>query len=153
MAAGFSLRRDKVDRFREFLDTGLEIERKTISMARDLIADAIVSAGGATLLLLDDLERAGPFGAGNPEPVFLMPDMLVAYAEVVGGNHVRLRLTSRDGAAIGAIAFREAETSLGQGLLKARGRRVHVTGKLKRDEYGGAARVQLHLEDAAPAGA
>jgi single-stranded-DNA-specific exonuclease len=153
MAAGFALRRDKLDRFREFLDAGLEIERNTILMARDLIADAIVSAGGATLLLLDDLERAGPFGAGNPEPVFLMPDMLIAYAEVVGGTHVRLRLTARDGAAIGAIAFREAETALGRGLLKARGTRVHVTGKLKRDDYGGAARVQLHLEDAAPAGA
>lgn len=153
MAAGFSLRRDKLDRFREFLDRGIEIERKTILMARDLIADALVSASGATLLLLDDLEQAGPFGAGNPEPVFLMPDMLIAYAEVVGGNHVRLRLTSRDGSAIGAIAFREAETALGQGLLKGRGKRVHVTGKLKRDDYGGAAKVQLHVEDAAPAGA
>jgi single-stranded-DNA-specific exonuclease len=153
MAAGFSLRRDKLDRFREFLDAGLEIERETILMARDLVADAVVSAGGATPLLLEDLERAGPFGAGNPEPVFLMPDMLVAYADIVGSNHVRLRLTSRDGAAIGAIAFREAETALGQGLIKARGKRVHVTGKLKRDDYGGAAKVQLHVEDAAPAGA
>ena len=153
MAAGFTVRRDKLDVFREFLDGNLEPQRETILVARDLIADAIVSAGGATLALLDDLDRAGPFGAGNPEPVFAMPDMLVAYAEVVGTNHLRLRLTSRDGSAIGAIAFREADSKLGQGLLKARGRRVHATGKLKRDDYGGVARIQLHLEDAALAGA
>ena len=133
--------------------SNLDAQRETILTARDLVADAIVSAGGATIALLDDLDRAGPFGAGNPEPVFALPDMLVAYAEIVGGNHVRLRLTARDGAVIGAIAFREADSKLGQGLLKARGRRVHVAGKLKRDEYGGVARVQLHLEDAAPAGA
>jgi single-stranded-DNA-specific exonuclease len=153
MAAGFSVRRDKLEAFREFLDRNLDTQRETILVARDLVADAIVSAGGATLALLDDLERAGPFGAGNPEPVFLLPDMLIAYAETVGGNHLRLRLTSRDGAAIGAIAFREAQSKLGQGLLKARGKRVHATGKLKRDDYGGTARVQLHLEDAALAGA
>jgi single-stranded-DNA-specific exonuclease len=153
MAAGFSVRRDKLELFREFLDRNLEPQRETILVARDLIADAIVSAGGATLALLDDIDRAGPFGAGNPEPVFAMPDMMVAYAEVVGTNHLRLRLTSRDGAAIGAIAFREADSKLGQGLLKARGQRVHATGKLKRDDYGGTARIQLHLEDAAPAGA
>ena len=153
MAAGFSVRRDNLERFREFLDQNLVPQRETILVARDLIADAIVSAGGATLALLDDLDRAGPFGAGNPEPVFAMPDMLVAYAEIVGSNHLRLRLTSRDGTAIGAVAFREADSKLGQGLLGARGRRVHATGKLRRDEYGGVARVQLHLEDAAPAGA
>ena len=153
MAAGFSLRRSNLERFREFLDQNLVAQRETILVARDLVADAIVSAGGATLALLDDLDRAGPFGAGNPEPVFAMPDMLVAYAEVVGSNHVRVRLTSRDGAAIGAVAFREADSKLGQALLGARGRRVHASGRLKRDEYGGAARVQLHLEDSAPAGA
>jgi len=153
MAAGFSVRRDKLERFREFLDQNLEPQRETILVARDLIADAVVSAGGATLALLDDIDRAGPFGAGNPEPVFAMPDMMVAYAEIVGTNHLRLRLTSRDGSAIGAIAFREADSKLGQGLLKARGQRVHATGKLKRDDYGGTARIQLHLEDAALAGA
>ncbi len=152
MAAGFSVRRDHLERFREFLDQNLVLQRETILVARDLVVDAIVSAGGATVALLDDLDRAGPFGAGNPEPVFAMPDMLVAYAEVIGSSHLRLRLTSRDGAMIGAVAFREADSKLGQSLLSARGRRVHATGKLKRDEYGGVTRVQLHLEDAAPAG-
>ena len=153
MAAGFSIRRDKLEAFRDFLDRNLDVQRDVILTARDLVADTVVSAGGATLALLDDLDRAGPFGAGNPEPVFTMPDMLVAYAEIVGSTHVRLRLTGRDGTAIGGIAFREADTALGQGLMKSRGRRVHVAGKLKRDDYGGTARVQLHLEDAAPAGA
>ncbi len=153
MAAGFSVRRDKLEAFRAFLDANLDVQREIILTARDLVADSIVSAGGATLALLDDLDRAGPFGAGNPEPVFTMPDMLVAYAEIVGSAHVRFRLTGRDGTAIGGIVFREAETALGQGLMKSRGRRVHVAGKLKRDDYGGTARIQLHLEDAAPAGA
>ena len=79
--------------------------------------------------------------------------MLVAYAGIVGANHVRLRLVARDGEAIGAISFRTADSELGRALLKARGQRIHAAGKLKRDDYGGEAKVQLHLADAAAAGA
>jgi single-stranded-DNA-specific exonuclease len=152
MAAGFSIRRDRLGAFGEFLSARIAPKRDVIAAAADLYADALVSAAGATLALAADLERAGPYGAGNAEPLFLMPDMQVVYADVVGTSHVKLRLASRDGGSIGAIAFRAAETELGQGLLKARGKRVHVAGKLKRDDYGGSPKPQLIVEDAAPAG-
>jgi single-stranded-DNA-specific exonuclease len=153
MAAGFSIRRDKLSAFDAFLRLRIEPERDALTAAAELLADGLVSASGATLDLLADLDRAGPYGAGNPEPLFLLPDMLVAYADVVGTGHVKLRLTARDGGSIGAIAFRAAGSDLGQGLLKSRGKRLHAAGKLKRDDYGGTPKVQLILEDAAPAGA
>lgn len=152
MAAGFSLRRDRLAAFRDFLNRHIGPQAEAIIAASDLMIDALVSGSGATLSLLADLENAGPFGAGNPEPLFVMPDVLVGFSDRVGANHVRLRLTARDGATVGAIAFRAADTELGQGLLAARGRRIHAVGRLKRDDYNGVARVQLHLEDAAPAG-
>jgi len=151
MAAGFSVRRAKLDLFCAFLACHIEPQRKTIVLASELVADALLSPAGADLKLLDDIERAGPYGAGNPEPMFLMPDMLVVYAGIVGSNHVRLRLVGRDGQGIGAIAFRAGETPLGAALLNARSHRIHVAGKLKRDDYDGEAKVQLHLEDAASA--
>jgi single-stranded-DNA-specific exonuclease len=151
MAAGFSLRRAKLAAFGDFLSRHIEPQRSVISIASELMADALVSPSGATLGLLADLDAAGPYGAGNPEPLFLMPDMLVVYAGVVGTNHVRLRLVGRDGQGIGAIAFRAAGSPLGAGLLKARGARLHVAGRLKRDDYDGVAKVQLHIEDGAPA--
>ena len=111
----------------------------------------MLSAAAATPLLLDGIERAGPFGAGNPEPIFLMPDMLVVYAAIVGSSHVRLRAVARDGQGIGAIAFRAVGTDLGTALLNARGRRIHIAGKLRRDNYEGVAKVQFQIEDAAAA--
>jgi single-stranded-DNA-specific exonuclease len=151
MAAGFSVRRAKLEIFSAFLARHIEPQRSTVLLASELVADAILSPSGVDLKLLDDIDRAGPYGAGNPEPMFLLPDMLVVYAGIVGANHVRLRLVGRDGQGIGAIAFRAAETPLGRNLLKTRGSRVHVAGRLKQDDYDGTARVQLHLEDAAPA--
>lgn len=148
MAAGFSLRRTNLSAFDDFLNRHIEPQRSAITLASELVADALVSPSGATLSLLSDLEGAGPFGGGNPEPMFVLPDMLVVYAEVVGTNHIRMRLVGRDGQGMGAIAFRAAGTPLGQELLKARGTRIHVAGRLKRDDYDGVAKVQLHIEDA-----
>ena len=64
---------------------------------------------------------AGPYGAGNPEPLLALADLRVAFADVVGGAHVKLRLAGRDGTVLDAIAFRASGTPLGQGLLAARG--------------------------------
>ena len=153
MAAGFSLRRDRLAGFTDFLRGAIEPSREAVRAAGDCEVDALISASGATRAFLSDLERAGPYGAGNPEPIFVFPDMFVAYAGMAGANHVRLRLVGRDGEGIGAILFRAADTELGRTLLKARGRRIHAAGRLKRDDYGGEARVQLHLADAAPASA
>jgi single-stranded-DNA-specific exonuclease len=153
MAAGFSLKPERLEHFKEFLTRALEPRRDTIMVAKDLKADALISISGATMALIEDIARAGPFGAGNAEPLFLVPDVVIAYADVVGTNHVRLRLLARDGASLNAIAFRAADAPLGRGLLKSRGKRVHVAGKLRADTYKDEARVQLHVEDAAPASA
>jgi single-stranded-DNA-specific exonuclease len=151
MAAGFSVRRSKLDAFAEFLAGSIEPQKQAIALAKELVADALLSPSGATFRLFDDVERAGPYGAGHPEPVFLIPDVLVVYAGVVGSNHVRLRVVGRDGQGIGAIAFRAANTPLGQALLKARSSRVHLAGKLKQDDYDGSSKIELHVEDAASA--
>jgi single-stranded-DNA-specific exonuclease len=153
MAAGFSVTRSRMAELGAFLDGELEPQRAQVDASRELVFDTLISARAATLALLAEIEGAGPYGTGHPEPLFLMPDMTVAYAGVVGKGHVRLRLIGRDAGGMDAIAFRAANGPLGQALLKARGARIHVVGRLKRDDYGGVARVQLQIEDAAAAGA
>jgi single-stranded-DNA-specific exonuclease len=115
--------------------------------------DTVLSPAGASVALVDEIADAGPFGAGNSEPLMVLADVFVRFADVVGKDHVRLRLAGGDGTALDAIAFRSADTPLGKGLLAARGRRIHVVGRLRADEWNGRKRVQLHVEDAASAGA
>jgi len=144
MAAGFSLLADQRDAFERFL-----AERFAGGVpqgALELEIDALVSPSGATETLMRDIAHAGPFGAGNPEPVFGLMDVRVAYADVVGKDHVKLRLEG----GLDAIAFRVADTPLGKGLLASRGKAIHAAGRLRTDEWNGRVRVQLHLEDAAP---
>jgi single-stranded-DNA-specific exonuclease len=95
------------------------------------------------------LSRAGPFGAGNPEPLLAMPAHTIAFADPVGENHVRVRLRSRDGKPVNAIAFRAAGHPLGKALLENRGRVVHAAGHVAIDRWQGDERVQLRLVDVA----
>jgi single-stranded-DNA-specific exonuclease len=116
---------------------------------RALKIDGAVSAGGFNLDLAAMLNRAGPFGAGNPEPVLALPSHTIAYADPVGENHVRVRLRSGDGKIVNAIAFRCIGQPLGNALLENRGRAVHAAGSLSIDRWQGEERVQMRLTDIA----
>ncbi|HEY2071624.1 MAG TPA: single-stranded-DNA-specific exonuclease RecJ [Rhizomicrobium sp.] len=152
MAAGFSLEKSRLDAFRAFLESGFANHDAALEQASELMLDLALSPVGATTGFVEELARIGPFGAGNPEPLLVLPDVRVVFADVVGKDHVRLRLAGGDGTRLDAIAFRAASGPLGEGLLGARGRTIHAAGKLKRDDWNGRERVQLVVEDAAPAG-
>ena len=151
MAAGVTLKRDALAAFRAYLEDSLAAAVE-IGAARPVRCsiDGAVSASGANAELIATIARAGPFGAGNSEPVIALPAHTLIYAEEVGENHVRARLRSGDGAMVNAIAFRAAGQPLGQALMKNRGQAVHAAGSLTVDRWNGAERVQLRLIDLAP---
>jgi single-stranded-DNA-specific exonuclease len=151
MAAGFSLSSSQLNGFHEFLAAAFEGKSAALAAAATLELDTVASPAGASPGLLEELALAGPYGAGNPEPLLAFPDLRVAFADVVGKDHIRLRLNG-GGAALQAIAFRAVGTPLGDGLLGARGAAIHVAGRLKRNDWNGQVSVQLEIADAAPAG-
>lgn len=149
MAAGATLGQADVAAFREHLTLSLG---SAVAQAREAVAlliDGSVSAGGATTDLVRTIHRAGPFGQGAPEPLFALPRHRIVDAAPVGNGHVRVRLRSRDGQAIGAIAFRVAQDPLGQALLGGLGTEFHLAGTLTCDRWRGAERVQLRICDVA----
>lgn len=153
MAAGFSLMKDQLPRFREFLHEAFGGSESAFEDGASLTVDAISSPAAANRKLVSEIALAGPYGAGNPEPVLAFPDVRVAFANMVGASHVKLRLVGGDGARLDAIAFRAVGTALGEGLLKSRGRFLHAAGRLRCEEWNGESRVQLQIEDAAAGGA
>ncbi|HTC83052.1 MAG TPA: single-stranded-DNA-specific exonuclease RecJ [Rhizomicrobium sp.] len=150
MAAGFSLMATQLDGFHKFIDAAFSGAGPALTAANDLHLDAVSSPAGANLALAHDIASAGPFGAGNPEPLLGLADVRVAFADVVGASHIRLRLQGGEGTVLDAIAFRTVGTPLGEGLLKSRGRPLHVAGRLRQDDWNGKTRVKLEIEDAAP---
>jgi single-stranded-DNA-specific exonuclease len=152
MAAGVTLQRDALGQFRAFLEDRLGAAVAAARRSDSLLIDGALTAGAANLETIASIARAGPFGAGNPEPVLALPGHHLAYVEPAGPSHLRARLRAGDGSTINAIAFRAAGQKLGAALLSHRGRPVHAAGSLAVDRWNGEERVQMRLIDIAPAG-
>jgi single-stranded-DNA-specific exonuclease len=151
MAAGVTLRKSALAPLRAFLEVALAADVQLARRANGLMIDGAVSAAAANAELVAMIERAGPFGSGNPEPLIALPAHTIVYAEEAGQAHIRVRLKSGDGAGVNAIAFRAGGQKLGAALLQNRGRQVHAAGSFALDRWQGEERVQFRVTDIAPA--
>ena len=150
MAAGLTIASDRVAALGDWLDERLGADVAAASAAQAVLLDLAVAPGGLAPALIETLESAGPFGMGWPAPRIAVGPLRMVKADVVGNDHVRLIVRGNDGASFKAIAFRAAETDLGQALLHgARDRRFWLVGRAKLDDWGSRPQAELHVEDAA----
>jgi single-stranded-DNA-specific exonuclease len=150
MAAGVTLRKDALGALRAYLEDTLAPSVEAARRESVVLVDGAVTAGGFNLALVDLLARAGPYGAGNPEPLLALPAHTLVHADPVGENHIRARLRSGDGKFVNAIAFRATGQPLGKAILENRGRVMHAAGQIAVDRWQGEERVQMRLTDLAP---
>lgn len=150
MAAGITIEAGKIDAFSEFLNDRLA---RTVSDAQSnkaLLLDAVLSPKGVNPLFIEAMDDAGPYGMGWPAPRIATGPVRIIKSDIVGKDHVRMIVGGDDGGSIKTIAFRAAETELGQALLNApRGRKLWIAGRAKIDDWGSRPAAEIHLEDAA----
>ena len=150
MAAGLTVAADKIDALADFLDERLA---NAVARARDdraLLIDAVLAPAGVNPDFVAAIDAGGPYGAGWPAPLIASGPMRVVKADIVGNGHLRAIMAGDDGRSIKTIAFRQAESDLGQAILGApRDRRLWIAGRAKIDDWGPRPAAELHLEDAA----
>jgi single-stranded-DNA-specific exonuclease len=151
MAAGLTLTPDQLEPLRLFLADSLASAVERAAADNALLFDATLSAGSLIPDLAADIARAGPFGQGNPEPVFVLPAHEIVDVTPAGTAHLRLRFRAGDGSTVQGIAFRAQGQPLGEGLQRLRGKKAHLAGTVQVDRWGGRERADLRLVDAAPA--
>ena len=148
MAAGVTVRPDRIDALRAFLCERLA-DACAVATDQDCIEiDVLVTPSSASRPLYQSFQQMAPFGPGNPEPVFAFGEVLIQQPMPVRGGHVRCVLADGAGGRIRAVAWRAGELELGRRLLSAQGA-LHVVGRLKPDDYQGRNGVEFEIEDAA----
>ncbi len=151
MAAGLTVAREKLGALRGYFEEQLGNQVAQLSANQQLKIDGALTARSVTLELFDLIDQAGPFGSGHSTPVFAFPAHQIRYAKVVGKDHVSFTASAGDGTQLRGIAFRAAETPVGQLILNNGGKKIHLAGTLSADFWQGSRRVQLRLLDAAEA--
>jgi len=149
MAGGLTLAADRIPDLTSFLNTELKQDvleaRKNLSIK----IDALLTPGAVSGAIIKIIDTVGPYGAGNPQPVFGFSDLRIAYAERVKGGHVRCAFEDGIGGRISGICFQADHTGLAETLLDPNAPRVHVAGRLKANNWRGRSSVDLQLVDLA----
>jgi len=146
MAAGVTLTQDQLQGFRDFLLQ--ECALAATEASRALRCDAALQPSAATRDLLDMIDRAGPYGAGNPEPRFVIPSAQIAYRKEVSGGHIQCTLADAGRGKLKAIAFASLDETVRNRLLTHQGP-LHIVGALRADDWQGRRGVQLMIQDIA----
>lgn len=152
MAAGFTVAEQQLPALRDFFHARFSPQISSLTGQRTLSIDGIVSLPGVTVELAHMIEQAGPFGAGNSSVRLWLPRLKVVRCDIVGDTHVRAILTDGNAATPGslkAMAFRSADTPLGEALLNARGRILHVAGQMRINLWQGNETVDFFIDDVA----
>lgn len=150
MAAGLTIDSHKIAEFADWLEDRLGTAVAAANASQEMFVDIGLAPGGLTPELVETLERAGPFGVGWPGPRVAVGPVRLLKADIVGKDHVRVIARGNDGASFKAVAFRSAESTMGQALLHgSRDRSLWLAGRAKIDDWSSKRQAELHIEDAA----
>ncbi|MEN9315841.1 MAG: hypothetical protein RIS35_2234 [Pseudomonadota bacterium] len=136
MAAGMTLRREGLERFREAFEAAIVETTDEGLFARSIVTDGSLDPTHWQLRLVDELER-GVWGQGFPPPLFC-DEFDVVGQRLVKERHLKLDLRLR-GQRIDAIAF---------GRIDPLPPRARLAYRIATNDYGGTRSLQLIVEAA-----
>ncbi len=150
MAAGLTVAEDQIPVAMARLAELLARQGAGLAGPADLRLEGLLMPSAATPGFIEQIEAAGPFGAGSPAPRFAFADQQVS-GRRVGENHLRISFGDGMGVKIDGIAFGAFDGAMGPMLENPGAQRFHLAGRLEINSFGGRSKVQLRLEDAARA--
>jgi single-stranded-DNA-specific exonuclease len=146
-AAGLTVKNELLPEFRARFDEIVNELLPDEVGEPELIIDMRLEPRHLTMELLSDINGFAPFGQGNPEPVFLLDELVIKNIRFVGAGekHLKINFLPADGSGknIDGIAF-----SLGSRFPDLKeGDRVSVVFQLSENTWNGASSLQLKIMD------
>lgn len=149
MAAGFSLTKEHLPPFKEFLANELLRVAQEVDLSPLVLCDGYLNLVSLTPTLLEEIDKLSPFGMGNPGPKFIFSDVMVNSYTLIKDEHIKCHFTQGDGVNIEGIGFRLKGSPLGDILMQAKGRPFDLLASPKLDTWGGKIKITLMIEDIA----
>jgi len=144
MAAGFTLKKDNLEIFREFIsknfsDSGILKNYK-------FNYDAEISSLAFTKDFFNDIKKIEPFGTGNPLPTFLFKNLKIIKTSVLNKKHISSIFKSKVGFSINSISFNSVNNKVGEYLLNYK-KNLNVVGQINENFWNNKNTLQLTIRD------
>jgi len=144
MAAGLKIRQENIAAFQNAFESSIQNRSKSEDLVPTLNIDGEMDFATISAGLIDELESLMPYGAGNPEPIFVSSDVRVISSKIVGKNHRRMVLRQSSGPntpSFQAIHFNVDDRSAQEINF------TKVAFKLRWNRWNGKKTAQIVVED------
>ena len=149
MAGGFTLKKENISIFREFITKNYNKTMSNSSKILNLYLDSVIAPTALNEEFYEEINNLSPFGSGNNEPKFVLENLKVFSSTTVGNNHIKTLLSCSDGSIIKTIAFNAKNSSLEPYLNKNNKKKINIAGKMKLNEWKGKKKIEFEIEDIA----
>ena len=147
MAGGFTISKNKIPDFRDFLIKNYKKAHLETSKAINLYIDSIISPSALNEDFYTKIEKLAPFGSGNNEPKFIIENLKVMSSKIIGDNHIKCTLIGLDGTVFNAFSWNSKNSSFEQYLSKNYKKKINIAGKMKQNEWKGKINIEFVIED------
>ena len=146
MAGGFSIKKENIPTFRDFLIKKFE-KNKNLSSEINLYLDTSIAPSALNVGFYKEIGYLGPFGSGNPEPKFAIENLRVIKSEIVWDEHIKSILAGKDGTVFKTFTRNGKNTPLESILNEKNKKTFNVAGKMKLYEWQGKGNIEFIIED------
>ena len=147
MAAGFSIKEEKIQEFKEFINKFFLKIKKDLKKNDEIFYDSIISPSALNEKFYEEINSLSPFGSGNPEPRFVIENLEILRSSIVGEKHIKSVLSGDDGSTVESVTFNAVSTNLESYLLANNRKKINIFGKLSLNEWKGKKNVEFIIDD------
>ena len=147
MAAGFKLNIANINKFKNFLNN--EFNKFDDSLFKKIDKfDGILSVNEINNELITIIDQLQPYGNGNPEPQFIIKDLIIDTIKIIKEKHIMIFYKNLLGENLKAICFNCIGTELGEYLINFKKYSFYFSCNIKKDDFNYSKKPQLIIKDA-----
>ena len=144
MAAGFTLNKDKLRDFENYI---LEDFLKSNNVNNNIfLYESEVSSLAFNQDFYNNIKKLEPFGTGNSVPIFMLRDLRIIKPTVLNNKHISAILKSKTGFSIKSISFNSINTEIGKHLMSNKNS-INVIGQINENIWNNKKALQLTIRD------
>ncbi len=147
MAGGFSIKEEKIEEFKDFINKCFLKIKKDFKKNDEIFYDSIISPAALNENFYQEINSLSPFGSGNPEPRFVIENLVILKSSIVGEKHIKSVLAGDDGSTVKSVTFNAVSSNLESYLLANNRKKINIFGKLSLNEWKGKKNVEFIIDD------